>query len=85
VSGANTATWPIAFLIIGALALIAVVIVVVIQQGAITWRARVSAARDNEYRELAARATAVQENLATELSQLRIRVESIEALLRTVD
>ena len=84
-SGSNTITWTSAFVVIGLLALVAVVLVVVIHQGALTWRARVSAARDDEYRGLAARATRTQEQMATELAQLRARVESIETLLRAVD
>lgn len=84
-SGSQSATWQTAFIGIGILALITIVVVVVIYQGALIWRARVSAARDNEYRDLATRATATQEEVVTELAQLRARVESIEVLLRTVD
>lgn len=84
-TGSNTATWPTAFMVIGILALVVIVVVVVIRQGALTWRARVSAARDDDYHKLVARITQTQEEMTSELSRLRARVESIETLLRAID
>jgi hypothetical protein len=85
VSGSNTLTWESASVIIGTLVLVTIVVVVVIHQGALSWRARVAAARDNEYRGLAARGTLVQEETANQLAQLQARMNSIESLLRTID
>lgn len=77
----------------GALVLIlgTIVLIVVIWQGMITARSRASVAREEAYRTLAERATAAQEQTAADqekiaegMADLRVRVASIEKLLREV-
>ncbi|AEG59645.1 hypothetical protein [Desulforamulus ruminis] len=63
--------------------------VVLVWQGFKTWQmrtmSRVEIARDEAYRKLAEEAISVQQKMAGDLSDLRIRVTSIEKMLREVD
>jgi len=58
-------------------------IVLLIQLGA-TWRARMIAARDEAYRELAQQAAEAQKPAVEEIAALRKQVESLEKFLREV-
>ena len=63
--------------------------VVLLWQGFKTWQmrtmSRVEIARDEAYRKLAEEAISVQQKMAEDLSDLRIRITSIEKMLREVD
>lgn len=63
--------------------------VVLVWQGFRTWQKRISSkaeiARDEAYRKLAEEAILVQTKILEELSDLRVRVASIEKMLREVD
>ena len=67
------------------------VILLVVWQGFVTWRARASIARDDAYRKLAEQFSVAQQRTAEEqqkisddLGDLRARVAAIEKLLREV-
>lgn len=77
--------WPTTAMGLGVLTLCTIVIVVVIWQAAVTWRARAKLAREDEYRGLAARATVAQEKTAAELAELRARLDAVEEVLHQVD
>lgn len=81
----NETSWPTAFLILGLLIVVGAVIMTLIWQVSLAWRARSSAAAVREYQELTTRVTAGQEAISTELAALRSRIGSIEELLRQVD
>jgi type VI protein secretion system component VasK len=59
-------------------------VIVVVWQVAVTWRARIVASRDRAYQQLAEEAVATQRQAAADLADLRERVASIEKLLREV-
>lgn len=68
-----------------------IVLVTLIIQLAASWRARAALAREEEYRRLAADSVAAQgaaseagHRLAGELADVRMRLQSIEKLLRDV-
>ena len=76
---------------LGTIILATIVLVVVIKYGSQIWQARVTAVSTDEYRRVAAEATAaqvrtaeVEEQIVRELSDLRERVTSMEKLLREV-
>ena len=58
-------------------------IVLLIQLGA-TWRARMIAARDEAYRELARKSADAQKRAGEEIAELRKQIESLERFLREV-
>lgn len=58
-------------------------LVLLIQLGA-TWRARMVAARDQAYRELAQQAADAQKRASEEIADLRKQVESLDKFLREV-
>lgn len=73
------------------LTLATVVLVTLIIQLASSWRARAALAREDEYRQVAAGAVAAQSaaseagrKLGEELADVRMRLQSIEKLLRDV-
>jgi len=83
--------WPGAAIAITGIIFVMTVASVAIWQIFGTWRARKLVAREDAYRTLAADATAaqqrfatVQQEMATDLADLRARVTAIEALLREV-
>lgn len=63
--------------------------VVLVWQGFKTWQMRTTSraeiARDEAYRKLAEEAISVQTKISEDLSDLRVRVASIEKMLREVD
>ena len=76
---------------LGTIILATIVLVVIIKYGSQIWQARVTALSADQYRKLAAGATAAQERTAEveeqivrELAELRERVTSMEKLLREV-
>jgi predicted nucleic acid-binding Zn ribbon protein len=77
--------WPSTAMALGSSVLFTAVLVVVIWQAAASWRARAALAREAEYRKLADRATAAQEQTVAELTQLRIRLDQVEEVLRQVE
>lgn len=77
--------------VLGLFALITLIAVVIIWQVFSVARAKASAAREQAYQQLAARATETQERIANDLGratedlgELRQRVATIEKLLREV-
>ncbi|WP_213455097.1 hypothetical protein [Rhizomonospora bruguierae] len=78
--------------VLGILGLLALVAVVTIWQMFATWRARAMLAREDEYRGLSARAVAAQESssrrldeIAAEVTQVRVRLDAIERILTVVE
>ncbi|MCK2239803.1 MULTISPECIES: hypothetical protein [unclassified Crossiella] len=78
--------------VFGVFTLITVVLTVIIWQSFISVRAKASAAREQAYQELAARAVAAQEDTARELTEaraqlaeLQTRLASVERILREVE
>lgn len=71
------------------LSLITIVAVVVISQALKTARAKTMSmaeiARDEAYRKLAEEAVSVQRKISEDLADLRVRVASMEKMLREVD
>lgn len=63
--------------------------VVLVWQGFKTWQIRTTSraeiARDEAYRKLAEEAISLQKKIAEDLSDLRIRIASIEKMFREVD
>jgi cell division protein FtsB len=79
------------FFVLGILALITTLIVVVVWQTFVTWRARMSVEREEAYRKLADQATSAlqktaeeQEKIGEGMEELRTRVAAIERMLREV-
>lgn len=84
-------TWDLAFFLVGSLAVFGIVGVVVIWQIFATWRARMSVAREDAYRQLAADAIDAQrrtaqelERATIELAQLRATTAELERMLKEV-
>lgn len=84
--------WPDAVIAAAGIAMVTAIVVVGIWQIFASWRARVSAAREEAYKDLAARFATTQEQLvaaqgrvATDLSEVKARVENIERILREVE
>lgn len=84
-------TWDLAFFLVGTLAVFAVVAVTIIWQAFGTWRARMSVAREDAYRQLAADATEAQRRIANELEratfelgQLRATTTELERMIKEV-
>ena len=78
--------------VLGLAALVALIIVVVLWQGASIYRARTAAARESAYQSLAARAVTAQEELvagqqrtAATLDELRNRMTKLENILQAVE
>ena len=72
--------------------LISIILVVVIWQLAVTWRAKAALVREGEYRELAERAVAGNEEtqrrldgIASELAEARAQLIAIEKTLTVID
>lgn len=84
-------TWDLAFFLVGSLAVLAIVGVVIIWQVFATWRARMSVAREDAYRQLAADSAEVQRRVAQELEranfelgQLRATATELERMIKEV-
>lgn len=84
--------WPDAVIAAAGIAMVTAIAVVVVWQFFASWRARVSAAREEAYRDLSARFADTQEQLvadqgrvAADLSEVKARVENIERILREVE
>lgn len=85
-------TWQETLMGASVLFLATALVAVVIVQAAATWRARMSVAREEAYRELAQAATTAQqetsrqlESLTAELRVVRERTERLERLLSEVE
>jgi len=83
--------WPAAMIAVGGIAMITVIAAVAIWQGMASWRARMSAAREEAYRKLAeenlsaqTRMAVQQQRIADDLAGLNERVANIEKLLKEV-
>jgi hypothetical protein len=83
--------WPLAIFLIGFFTCIAAVVVVVIWQSMVTYRARMSIARESAYRQLADDSVRAQERTAdrldravSELTDLRQRTAELERMLKEV-
>ena len=90
-SDAEDFPWPLAIFLIGMFFAIAAVLIVLVWQGAATWRARQSVAREGAYRQLADDAIRAQERTAdrleraiAELTEIRQRTAELERLLKEV-
>lgn len=71
------------------LMLLTILAVVLVWQGFKTWQIKTTSkadiAREEAYRKLAEEAISAQQKIAEDLSELRIRIVSIEKILRDVD
>jgi len=83
--------WPLAIFLVGFFTCIATVLVVIIWQIFMTYRARMSIARESAYRQLADDAVRAQERTAdrleraaADLSELRQRTAELERMLKEV-
>lgn len=88
----NGTEWPEAMIATAGVLMVTAIIVIVIWQIAASWRARVSVERETAYRELAGQSATLQEQLlaeqqrvASELGDVKTRVENIERILREVE
>jgi len=88
----NGTEWPEAMIATAGVLMVTAIIVIVIWQIAASWRARVAVERETAYRELAGQSANLQEQLlteqrrvASELGDVRTRVENIERILREVE
>jgi Tfp pilus assembly protein PilO len=70
-------TWQEAVMGASGMAFLLVLIVVVIVQGAATWRARMSVAREEAYRRLAEEATRAQQQTAEQLERIRAELSTV--------
>ncbi|MGE5595989.1 MAG: hypothetical protein ACM3S1_08145 [Hyphomicrobiales bacterium] len=84
-------TWDLAFFLVGSLAVLTTAGIVIAWQIFATWRAKMSVAREDAYRQLAAEATEAQrrtaselERAAFELQQLRATTAELERMLKEV-
>jgi hypothetical protein len=85
-------SWPDAFVAVGGTLMITVVLGVAIWQVMASWRARMSIAREDAYRQLAETTASAQTRLADQqqeivisLATLRDRVGRIEKVLQEVE
>ena len=83
--------WPLAFFMVGTTVAIATAITVFAWQGLVTWRSRMSFAREEAYRNLTEELARVQARIAdslersnSELVELRQRTAEVERLLKEV-
>lgn len=80
------------FVFLGTAGLISIILVVLIWQLAVTWRAKAALVREGEYRKLGERAIASQEDTRRQLEQMgaqltetQNRLAAIERVLTVVD
>jgi type VI protein secretion system component VasK len=85
-------TWTQAFFVLGALTILVTAGIIVVWQAFVTWRSRMSIAREEAYRHLAEQVTQAQtktseclEKATSELSDLRQRMAEVERILKEVD
>ena len=83
--------WPEAFIAIGGITMVTAIVVVAIWQGLVSWRARMSVAREEAYRKLAdesatksSRLADQQEEVLESLKGISERLSGIERILREV-
>jgi hypothetical protein len=83
--------WPLAFFMVGTMAAICLVVSIAVWQGLITWRSRMSIAREEAYRALTQDLARFQSRIAdslersnSELVELRQRTAEMERLLKEV-
>ncbi|MFI6180515.1 hypothetical protein ACIA8R_33600 [Nonomuraea sp. NPDC051191] len=88
----NEHEWQEVIGTIGVFVLITVVVVTVIWQFAISWRAKAQLARENEYKKIAEAAAASQQDIGRQLAEindrlsaLRDRTDAIELMLKVVE
>ncbi|MFE4331308.1 MULTISPECIES: hypothetical protein [unclassified Streptomyces] len=88
----NDHEWQEVIGTIGIFVLLTAVVVTIIWQGAISWRAKAQLARESEYKQLAEAAVAGQQNIERKLaeiggqvSELQGRTDSIERVLKDVE
>ena len=84
-------TWQLAVFLVGSLVVFGTVISIVVVQVFATWRARMSVAREEAYRQLATDTADIQKRTANELDRtarvledLRDRTAELERMLREV-
>jgi hypothetical protein len=84
-------SWPDAIVAVGGIAMITIIVAVATWQGFAAWRARMSIAREEAYRQLAeenlsaqTRLAVQQQRLADDLTSINERVTGIEKLLKDV-
>jgi hypothetical protein len=83
--------WPLAFFLVGSTAVLALAICVIAWQAFLTWRSRMSIAREEAYRNLTQDLARFQSRIAdslerssSELIELRQRTAEVERLLKDV-
>jgi hypothetical protein len=84
--------WPEAMIAVGGIAMITIIVVVSIWQIFLSWRAKMSVAREEAYRSLAETSTAAQQALSEQqhrmsedLTAVSQRLANIEHILQQVD
>ena len=84
-------TWTQAFFVLGALTILVTAGIIVVWQAFVTWRSRMSIAREAAYRNLAEQAIQSQskaseclEKATADLSDLRHRMAEVERILKEV-
>lgn len=88
----NSVDWPEAFIAVGGIAMITIIVAVAIWQLLASWRARMSIAREEAYRRLAEetaqnqqRLIDQQQRIAEDLTTLNNRIAGIEKVLQEVN
>lgn len=81
----NETDWQEVFGVIGAFTLVTVVITVIIWQFGANWRAKAVLAREEEYRKLAEKSLAAQQETERQLAGIQGRMESLERILKEVE
>ncbi len=84
--------WTEAIVAVGGMVFVVAIVAIIAMQVGATWRARMLAAREDAYRDLADRVTRVQEQTAqqleaalAELSEVRAQTGELRRLLREVE
>lgn len=85
-------TWTQAVFVLGALTILVTAGIIVVWQAFVTWRSRMSIAREEAYRNLAEQVAQAQgktaeclEKATADLSDLRQRMAEVERVLKEVD
>jgi hypothetical protein len=87
----DNVNWPLAFFLVGTTVAIAAAVCVLVWQAMLTWRSRMSVAREEAYRSLTEDLARFQSRIAdslersnSELVEIRQRATEVERLLKEV-
>jgi hypothetical protein len=88
---AGATEWPEAMIAVGGIAMVTIIVAIAIWQVLLSWRTRMSIAREEAYRKLAEESVAAQRqageglrDTATKLTQLEQRTSELERMLKEV-